>query len=954
MIRQAVENDGYFLGSLFTEDEVDALLDMDEGWNEDLPTQLVEAAFERQSGLKVDLAVQGAAALNLVKADTNQAEFQQHNTVAVEKSEILARVYDTSDPDYHLVPKVTPEDPNRAVKSIDFAGGKAVATKLDLISLEANENPVEMALMDQLSVLQALKIFGANVDSLVAHVEMTWGIGYVQQLLNTVSLAPVADVSRYIATGGRPTPQLYLSANYSSAFRVISRVTAQLTELGFTSAFLARSAAIAKMVACTVVMVHGGMPLPAIRFNTNPAQFNTFSEMSLIGMTFESRVNARPSRLAASVSGKADYEVFLKSRQALKHIDANERRMAARDLYEIEKAVSVPASMSYSDAMKRLEIFDPQVSMRSKQQACEERSAPSRVTTMLFGFAHDISKPSEFLLGYEAIVCSLAMCTVATEAADLPKAYGMIVSIPGMKYLLDHINVERVREALAEVKELLKRQSDSRRTVAVYLLNRHRAFSKGHHATALSTYARWHATGRMPCSMEDSGGMVVAGYERPLRFVLTLLRSAYQMRPYIYMSRLHRTVNSAAFTVSVFDRRMSRNVADLHAFADWYGSYLAKKAEQKAADGVKTKRVYVPRIKVAAMLEAAESKVRTKVAVREFNVVFAQMRESWTGFYASIAKAHFGVLRLVSVMRPSIKASLTELLAKKVQQKAMEYPNLLVSGAVMEYLVNMARAAAYKMCKINFTCEMSGNSPSLDRYADMLGNLTEEEIESSFSVEMKPEYLDKGGKSHKLMMADVLAICKYAPYCDIPNVIATRVYKSAYNASLSRIRRSVHEMISRDMNMITVQANLEPDEMECKQEEEVIDLDKEAQALDAQEAVDSFDWESAFASEFVEKHTSPEWVRLVITQIASVTWAIEASAPLLHRNLDTIEAKIGENYHTVDSLKKRFQAVGALCDAAGDMDENEMVYYFTEGDLTEIGYLARCLGRDTEGSSIIN
>nr|WLW42239.1 hypothetical protein [Bremia lactucae associated yuevirus-like virus 2] len=961
-IRDAVNDDGYYFGPLYTEDEINALLDMDEGWNEDLPTALVEEGFLRQTGIAVDMAVQGAAALNLVKADTNEAEFQEHNTVSVEKSRILERVYETDDPDYHLVPSVTPEDPNRAVKSIDFAGGKARATKLDLITLDANENPVESALIDQITVVQALQYFGANVEGLVEHIETTWGIDYVRQLINNVALAPVADVARYMATGGRPTPQIYLSSNYSSAFRVINRPTAPLEKLGYTSAFFARSAAIAKMIACTVQMVHGSLPVPALRFNTNPAQFNKFNMSSLVGVTLNPKTPRMLSTLASTVKGLDDYEKFLSSRQAVKHIDAIQRKLAARDLLEIEKASAVPATMTYASAMKRLSIFDPKLSVHYQEVVRDEIAAPSRVTTMLFSFAHNISEPREYVLAYEAILCMLGVVASCNEATDLPRAYATLVAIPGTKYMLDSINVERTRAAIEEIDHMLKLQSDSRRTVAVYLLNRHRAMSRANHISALKTYFQWHVEKKLPTDLKETGELTVAGIERPLRFLLHLMNSTYNMRPYIYMNKLNGIVINRTFAVSVFDRRMAENVEDMAWFSGWYDKFMDKQKAEKEKTGNRLnksgKKVYVPKAKIAEMLAIKQAKTDKAVANVEFNIVFSKMRASWSRFYESQANAHLGMLRLLASIKPGMTSDLAMISQNKTYQNEPKYEEILAAGAVVEFVVHSARSCAYSMCRIEFCNVSKSSAPSLDKYAEMLSEIDKSKIRDSFKLLMKEEYLNSKSASQEKMYKDIDKVMAYCPWVKSDRKSLIRVYKTSYVQSEKRIIRSIEEMIVRDMNIMV-------QEIESDEESEIEEIfDDFQQQINANELTQSLekttanmsntDWSEVFASARYDSGDTPEWAREVSSQIAGVSWALIDSEPLLGENLTYIEENLPSKAETVLALKNRFESVGRLCDHASSMDENCMHMIFDHNDMEEIAYLKSCIDQGAKNFSIIN
>jgi hypothetical protein len=174
-IRSSIDSGQDYIGPIWSEAEIDSFLDDDvsNSTNPNLPTEMVEAAMYRLTGLDIDLAVQGAAMLNVSRDTGRSVSDQSHNTIAIEESEAVEREYDPSDPDFSLRPIVTPEDPNVAVGSLDMPVGKPNATKLDLIRMNARENPVEVALMDQLITCQCLYFLGAEIDDLINNIAVT-------------------------------------------------------------------------------------------------------------------------------------------------------------------------------------------------------------------------------------------------------------------------------------------------------------------------------------------------------------------------------------------------------------------------------------------------------------------------------------------------------------------------------------------------------------------------------------------------------------------------------------------------------------------------------------------------------------------------------------------------------------------------------------------------------------
>jgi len=104
------------------------------------------------------------------------------------------KLFPPDTPDAHLIPKITPQDVNIAMKSLDFASSRSPSHGVPGIVLDKKEDPVEQAFFKQIQVVQILQKLGVNVDSMIDHMEIEWGIDYVQRLVKELALGPLEDV----------------------------------------------------------------------------------------------------------------------------------------------------------------------------------------------------------------------------------------------------------------------------------------------------------------------------------------------------------------------------------------------------------------------------------------------------------------------------------------------------------------------------------------------------------------------------------------------------------------------------------------------------------------------------------------------------------------------------------------------------------------------------------------
>lgn len=917
-IRAEVLATGEYYGPLYTESEVDAILDYDECLNADLPTKMVEAAIYRQAGILVDLDVQGAAALNVVKASTNSAERQQHNVISVEKAHRVQRTYDRRDEDSGLVPMLTPEDPNIAVRSIDFASGKATAGKLDLITMDANENPVELALIDQLVVCQALHTMGANVDSLIHHVSVTWGMAYVDKLVANLALAPIADIQGYLAVGGRPSPQLYISANYASSYRIVDRPTADLVGVGYSSAFFARSAAICKMLCATVEMIHGEPMGALVSFNTNPAQFNTFGIDELNGITLISDVIPVENPLCKAVANVESYEIFLKSRQAVKHVDAVGRSMAARDLREIEKISVVPRTRRFSAAVKKIALFDPLDTDCSKRMVEAEKAAPSKVTTMLFGFMHGDRVAADYLRSYEAILCSMVVTAGARDASDVARAYSAMVSLNGTSHLLRCLNVARCREALKELDSLLSATNDARRMTALYLLSRHRSLALGAHRNAHVACLDWIRTGKSATALVDKGPYVCGRVNRSLRYLVDYMRYVTPTRPYSYLGKLHRGMNEGYFSTSVFDRRASNNIEDLIWFQEWYKEHERKLQWERENNGRKTKNVYVPKAKLEQFRKEIDDAARSKVHTQEYRVIFSNMRHNWSEFYMSYASSYMSMYRLAGIMSPDATYDLSDVTGLSKRSSSLGILACMVLGAAVECIICKAKAVAYNWHKIILKGTKHGTDPVMDKYADLLLDTAYEDIEDLVTVDSKMGYKDSSSKMKEAAEKAMKEVVSFMPKISMKKDTVEAIFYEAYKKSEKMVKRSVVEMIKRDHAMLVQPAKLSdhPSGISSADNDEEETKGEDVPALDLSSLIASITASIDPTSTVKTPAITEDWIKEAYGAFADVSFDVQDSDPQLHRQLVWIEDNIREQAINHKALKSKIVALTRVCSAA--------------------------------------
>lgn len=890
MIRGEVETNGCYIGPVFTEEEVDALFDDEDDINDSYTIDLAEAAFYRESGIKVDLAVQGPAAMNVAKAIDETK--QKHNTYTVEVSDTLFRDY-SDIPDSEL-PTYTPEDLNVSVKSLDFTSSKPRANRLDLIMFEAQENPIEKSLMDQLTVVQALEHLGADVESLYSYLDTKWGIDYTRELVRDAAIAPIADLEKYLATGGRPAPQVYYSANLMSTMRIIQRPTVDLHGVGYTSAFFGRSAMICKMIMANLHLVYGKGCVKRFSFHANPSQFNTFKESTLTGKKLVAPKCSSRTMMHSSIAGLTSKDDFLRTRQAMKQAETAATVAIQNDLKAIEGMTEMPKMGRFVDMMRGFDVFDPMSPSNFVRKTPVESVAPSKVTTILYGALHHDGMPIDYLVTYGAVVATLALQSIDDLKARVAKKYSVIMGNPAMRHVVQSINIGRAASSIPELGDAMYQSPDSRRFAALYLILRQHSLLKISYADAWATAGNWVVTG--DCVSKCRATHSVMDKRRSVKVVLDILRVVKKTRPFSYVAKSNIGMANSKFAVSLFDGMKIHTVQKEIEYMQWVDS-IGKGNIQKH------------------LAKATNLKVRP---------IFSKMRDTWAGFYRDLSDNCINAARLIWNLMDIAPASIAYVTwSEDMPTHVAAYIGLAAESVHYEGIrlaYKFANISIGKVSKETFT------DTSVEHYTKFL--LTDEEAIVSMESER--------GRDQSAFQTEVddaaqrIANCYLAICWDLPTL--TEYLNREYLSSECYVKRSIDEMVTVDRSRVVITNPTA---------EAIADSKMPVAAAPAMSAlVDNWNPEGKVA-----KVEMPEWLRTILNDFENSYYGVEKADAKAAENLAYICDNAKNKITLLIGSKKRLRRMDRDARLIALTDSISSVYDKGAYLFENLEFVARKIGK---------
>lgn len=708
-VKAEIEEEGQYVGPLLSEEELDFLLDYHEETNPSFHTQLAEAMIERSTGLRVDLATQGPAVFNLSRASDSPEVENMHNTYTVTQSEYRKRIFDPSHPDTRFRPKITPLDANIASTSIDFALSRPRGTLIDGMRLDGKENPVETCFLNQVTVMQILEQWGANVDSLITFCEDEWGIDYVRQLLDDIALAPIKDMPMFLASGGRPPPNIYISANFMSMVSVISKPTVSAESIGVSSIFTGRCVAMAKFILATCNLVRGTGAVRTLSFNMNAGQFGLFDPSVFNGVVLEHGFRASACKLANTIVGITSYAKFVKARQSLKHAIKCERTGVLGDVEKV--SMMLKPSSSYGFKSSAGEIMTGSGGRKPTSSDFVEEAAPSKVTTMLFSFFHQEDKTNCI----DALISSqntlMVLSASGASRVSLASCWPIISRMKGMCDLLGAVPVSRVVR-IEEVREAMIGSSNERRLASVYLVARTLSLAQVTLSSVHATCVVIASTGKVPRKLSQTQDLYVGKYPRTLRLFEKVAAVITKLRPFIYGQSVRQSFANGVANVSVLGIQISRMVSSASDLDGWERSTKNRKVD-----------------------------VTTQNAARVRHM-FAHARREWTAHYDGRLHAYRESITLLMAAVPTTAWPGLEIRGDCPRS------GYAIHALAIEYVVMMARSLAYKYSKVTVNLDLGeskGNeaiAKSVDAYVDILKNCSIDDTGGMVQVDMKEGQFD--------------------------------------------------------------------------------------------------------------------------------------------------------------------------------------------------------------------
>jgi hypothetical protein len=324
LIRARAATGEVFSYSIYTEEEINYLLDFGASDQTGYTTRLAEAAIERTTGLRVNLSAEAPAQTCVVREgeSVNKAE---GNTAIEEEGLTFTVNYDkTRHPgdseithDRATVPKVTPQDETLALASLNYPSPSIAAHQitLDGLRLDSNENPFEQAFLTQVAIAKVLKSWGVDIKALCSAIDSEWGISYTHRLVTEVSLTKVRNVETYIANGSRQSPEIYMSPTILSRYTVEQSLARHQGNCGYSGVQIERAEMIGKFIMATKYQIGGNGCMDSAIYRQNPSHAVAFDPNSLQGRSMT--VDKLPDRttFADFIPGLESFDSFIACRQ---------------------------------------------------------------------------------------------------------------------------------------------------------------------------------------------------------------------------------------------------------------------------------------------------------------------------------------------------------------------------------------------------------------------------------------------------------------------------------------------------------------------------------------------------------------------------------------------------------------------------------------------------------------
>jgi len=663
-IRDAAESAEGYVGSLYTDAELDELLFGDDDVNDDFVVRLAEETVKRTTGVSIDLSSQGPASYALVNTTGVEMKEQAHNVYLVHDSKAKLKTYSAEH--RRTVPKITAHDANQGIRNLDIRRQRPVGTQFDVASIEKNENPVERCMLNQLGVIQAIDHYGGDVTGLCSAVDQIYGINFAHALIKRVTLARAADLEAYIASGGRPAPNLYVSANITSRYVIDSRPMLTTEELDLTSLFWTRYANISKFTLTMTNCIRGNGSIPLIKMSMSKAVFPRFRESEFSKFHTEEKIDAPYSLAAETIVSKANLDEFMKTRNSLQSIE----RYSKMTLYKEAKMIYTPIDRTHQASRGIMapifdDIKDDSFGLRSKWTMFtpEEKAAPSKVSSILLGYFHKEFDENMYFSLEEFCNAVSILAVVPDLRGALPRLFPAVDSSRRIHKVLRSINIERANQAIKDLETMTSRSADPRRFVAMFLLTRHVQHVRLNIEMGIMTAIHCINTKKMTTKLREKR-VKITRYAGIIRFH-AILKQVLAVEIGIMPNKKYPT-----------------SEAIMHS-----------KVRNKGLFGVEMHRF----LKAWSDFEFKE---QNRSTLKVFDLSIRDIRHTWTDFYVEKSRSVFVFPKVVKELigRGKLIMSVKKILGRKTINA--EEVDLLYVSAFVESAVMLGRALAFQFYQI--------------------------------------------------------------------------------------------------------------------------------------------------------------------------------------------------------------------------------------------------------------
>jgi len=690
-IRDELDNGRDVQVTLFTPEEVDYLLDMEDGENEGYIVDLVEEVFIRSHGLKLDLAVEGPANVHLASVEIGREN--RHNVYMVSENKARIRSFNLDHYDPDLIPKVSPQDANLATVSLDYSAGRPRVSRIEGLKLDTKSDPVESALTNALVSVQTLMSLGMDVENLIEVVEEIWDIDFVRDLMKTAAFSPTGSMPDFLASGGRPAPSAYLSPNIMSMFQVIQRPTYDSDDAGVANMFLSRSALMAKFISCMTHMFITGSALNLMTFSPNPAQFSRFDPKKISGTSSVRSGSPSVTSLRCMVAHLSSYDDYIHHRQSARAAVRSESWTIERDINAIAVMSLRPTVLDFS--MNHITSSIPIMSLGPAPaiiaQTIAEDAAPSKLAAVTWGMFHSDRTPTMYKALMEVRICMIGWCLLETDVNKMHLWWKDFSHVPGVASVLSGMNIARFREH-PEVMALLRLESRALDTAGLFVMVRIANMLRESVVEAFESATNFVATQKLPLRMDRPVQFYVGKLFRSVHYANKYLAKVCSVAPFKYSSAVTKCAadqlsNRGALMVNTRVIAKSSNKYD-----DWLSFTKTHRVSAEKSDVARTRQL------------------------------FASIRADWSNYYFSKAMSIDNSLKYLNKLQRFSEVRLLDVIENKPYTRG--YQHVFAMGLLAEIVICHARALAYKFVSIKVTIAL-GTSVGKDATKETFDNYME-------------------------------------------------------------------------------------------------------------------------------------------------------------------------------------------------------------------------------------